>query len=269
MLLFCYDIIPVKFPHLCVGDVASKFGKYFANLAWCADAVLCISERSRDDLKSLLFNLGTPIPKMDVIRLGCDVTSSCAEASMDISSLLERKFILFVSTIERRKNHEAIYRAYARLLDEGFNDLPIMLFVGMPGWGVNDFLSDLHLDPRTKSYIHNLSHVTDADLSLLYQNALFTVYPSLYEGWGLPIAESLRHGKFCLASNAASMPEVGGDFIEYIDPLDVPMWASRMKWYIENPMALLAKERRIKKQYVANSWKCCASSIFDYAKAVK
>jgi hypothetical protein len=70
VVLFCYDVIPVKFPQLCVGDVAAKFALYFANLAWCADKVLCISECSRNDLKALLGELGAPLPDMSVLPAG-------------------------------------------------------------------------------------------------------------------------------------------------------------------------------------------------------
>lgn len=266
VLLFCYDVIPVKLPHLCVGDVAAKFGMYFSNLAWCADKVLCISEYSRKDLTQLLTSLGTPIPPMEVIKLGCDIRSPIeADSAADVAALLRRKYILFVSTIERRKNHETLYRAYTRLIDRGMIDLPFLVFVGMPGWGVNDFLADLRLDPRIQPYIRILNNVTDNDLACLYQNAYFTIFPSLYEGWGLPVAESLALGKFCLASNAASIPEVGGALLEYIDPWDVPKWAERIKWFIDHEADLILREHQIKNEYKRVTWKSSASAIFEAA----
>ena len=112
----------------------------------------------------------------------------------------------------------------------------------MPGWGVDGLLSDLRLDFRIKPYVKILNHVSDGDLALLYQYAEFTVFPSLYEGWGLPIAESLAFGKFCLASNAASIPEVGGALVEYLDPWDLPAWAERLKWYFDSPRRGCRKE---------------------------
>ncbi|PZP65115.1 MAG: hypothetical protein DI604_25465 [Delftia acidovorans] len=261
-LLFCYDIIPVKLPHLCVGDVSAKFAMYFANLAWSADKIQCISECSRNDLQQLLGELGAPIPELEVVRLGCEIPSFPDDiATPEVASLIAEKYLLFVSTIERRKNHETIYRAYTRLVDEGCSDLPLLVFVGMPGWGVSDLLADLRLDPRIQPYIRILNHVTDTDLVHLYRNAYFTVYPSLYEGWGLPVAESLAYGKFCLAANSASIPEVGGDLIEYLDPWDIPLWAERLRWYIENPVALADTEQRIRNHYKPASWSDCAASI--------
>jgi len=266
VLLFCYDVIPVKLPHLCVGDVAAAFARYFANVAWCADEVLCISECTRTDLRALLVELGTPLPSLSVIRLGCQLPLMASESvASDVAALLGQRYVLFVSTIERRKNHETLYRAYARLVEQGERNLPLLVFVGMPGWGVNDLMADLRLDPRTQNLIKLLHHVTDADLARLYQHALFTVFPSLYEGWGLPVAESLAAGKFCLASSAASMPEVGGDLIEYLDPWDVPAWAARLRWYFNHPDVLTEKEARIRSNYLPMSWPACAQEILVHA----
>lgn len=266
VLLFCYDVIPVKLPHLCVGDVAAAFARYFANVAWCADEVLCISECTRRDLGALLLELGTPVPRLSVIRLGCQLPPMAGDlVASDVAEVLGQRYVLFVSTIERRKNHETLYRAYTRLVDQGEANLPLLVFVGMPGWGVTDLLADLRLDPRTQGLIKMLNHVTDADLARLYQQAMFTVFPSLYEGWGLPVAESLAAGKFCLASNAASIPEAGGDLSEYLDPWDVPAWAERLLWYCRHAEALADKEARIRQTYQPMSWPQCAHDILVQA----
>lgn len=266
VLLFCYDVIPIKLPHLCVGDVAAAFARYFVDVAWCADQVLCISECSMRDLQALLTELGAPIPPLAVVKLGCQPAAITTDViAPDVGQVIGRRYILFVSTIERRKNHETLYHTYVRLIEQGEKDLPLLVFVGMPGWGINDLLADLHFDSRIKDLIKVLNHVTDADLARLYQNTLFTVFPSLYEGWGLPIAESLAYGKFCLASNVASIPEVGGDLIEYIDPWDVPKWAERIKWYIDHEADLILREHQIKNQYKPVTWESCASFIFKSA----
>ncbi|QRY80144.1 glycosyltransferase family 4 protein [Pseudomonas sp. PDNC002] len=261
VLLCCYDVIPVKAPQLCAGDVAPFFSNYFSNLAWAADKVVCISRCSEKDLLEVLDTLGTPVPETSVITLGSDLPRP-AQKLPDI----DVPYVLFVSTIERRKNHEVLYRAYTRLLDAGVTDLPRLVFVGMSGWGIQELLNDLRLDERIKGYIEMRTNVTDDELNGLYRNALFTVYPSLYEGWGLPVAESLAHGKFCLSSDAASLPEVGGEFVEYLDPLSVPSWAERIRFYACNPQDLAAKELAIASRYVAPTWADTARSIFDKAR---
>jgi glycosyltransferase involved in cell wall biosynthesis len=133
---------------------------------------------------------------------------------------------------------------------------------------VSDFLADVRFDPRVAGSIEVLTNVSDEDLVWLYEHALFTVFPSLYEGWGLAVGESLANGKFCLASNAGSIPEVGGDLIEYLDPWDVPKWAERMAWYIRHPEELERAEKRIREQYVVPTWESTARSVFERAEAL-
>lgn len=261
ILLCCYDVIPVKLPHLCVEHVSARFARYFADVAWNADEIVCISQRSAADLVELLQILGTPIPHTSVIRLGSELP-----ATDDVKQPpLDSPYILFVSTIERRKNHETLYRAYAKLLESGVQNLPKLIFVGMQGWGVDGLFADLRLDPRVQGLIQIHNHVSDDELAVLYKHALFTVYPSLYEGWGLPVAESLAYGKFCIASNAASIPEVGEDLVEYIDPWDVPTWADRLSYYIHHPEAVAHHERNIRDSFRITPWRATAESIFQTA----
>jgi glycosyltransferase involved in cell wall biosynthesis len=269
VILFCYDIIPVRFPHLCAGDVSSIFAEHFANAARCADRMLCISECSRRDLSDFLSELGVPVPEISVVPLGSERRCERGQQpAADVTDVLRRPYILFVSTIERRKNHDTLYRAYARLLEEGATNIPILVLVGMPGWGVSDLLSNLRLDPRIQSSIRMLNCVSDADLGHLYEGAEFTVFPSLYEGWGLPVAESLAYGKFCLASNAASIPEAGGALIEYLDPWDVAGWAQRLKWYFDHPEAVREKEDVIRREYRPTRWSDTAACVLTAATQV-
>jgi len=268
-VLFCYDIIPIKFPHLTLSWVAKVFPSYFCNLAWTADSILAISECSKQDLTQYLKTTGAPQPPIDVVYLGSQIEPGQSEnISAAVEEVLQKPFILYVSTIERRKNHEVLYRAYVHLVDQGIHDLPQLVFVGMKGWGVSDFVNDIGLDMRTKSHITILNHANDTDLCALYQHALFTVYPSLYEGWGLPVAESLTLGQFCIASSTSSLPEVGGDLIEYIDPWDVYKWAERIHWYATHPDELEQKTDAIRTNYQPYQWQETGKIITDKALAL-
>ena len=268
IISFCYDIIPVLYPQYCVSDVASMFKSYFIELGDGSDVIMCISQRSMDDLRNLLDELGARIPHLSLIRLGCDSihTSGDVKISPEVISVLKNDFILFVSTVERRKNHEILYRAYHRLLENNKNlDLPKLVFVGMKGWGVEELLQDIRLDPVVQNKIVMLGRVSDEELNLLYEKTLFTLFPSLYEGWGLGVAESLIHGKFVLASSTGSLPEVGRDLIWYLDPWDVNAWAKSIKYLVENKKKLNELEQRIKKDYQPYSWQ---NSLDDLASVI-
>jgi glycosyltransferase involved in cell wall biosynthesis len=90
---------------------------------------------------------------------------------------------------------------------------------------------------------------------------LFTVFPSLCEGWGLPIAESLMHGKFCVASNRTSIPEVGGDLVDYFDPSDEADALAKIERLLLDPDYLAAREARLKSEYRPRSWADCVHTL--------
>lgn len=251
MVLFCYDLIPVKFPHLCVMSTFNGFSKYFVQLSWCSDLVLCISKNSQNDLIEFAEENAAPKPKSDTVTLGSNLNMEIAN-KINISN--SEKYILFVSTIEARKNHDVLYKAYLRLINMGVKDLPKLKIVGMQGWGVNDLYFNLQNDPSVKDKIEILHNVGEAELINLYKNCMFTVFPSFYEGWGLPISEGLLLGKFCLSSNASSLPEVGKDFVEYIEPYDTVKWSERILYYYNHPDKLLLKENYIKENYKPQTW---------------
>lgn len=262
----CYDVIPIKLPHLSILQGSShKFSGYIINMAGCADTVLCDSQNTRRDLYHFLSTVNGYCPPLGVITLGADIRVKGGAVGRQVREICRKPYILYVSTIERRKNHEILYRVYTRFVEAGRRNLPKLVFVGAPGWGVEDFLSDLRLDRSVEGLILMLHDVTDSELSYLYRHALFTVYPSLYEGWGLPVAESLAHGKFCIASSTSSLPEVGGDFVEYLDPWDLPAWVERIAYYFDHVEALRAREERIRSHYKPRTWKETTRSLVDRA----
>ncbi|AOJ50022.1 glycosyltransferase family 1 protein [Burkholderia thailandensis] len=251
----CYDLIPVLFPQYCVGDVSSRFKEYFNFLAWGSTAVLCISEQTKKDYLDLCNRIGSPIRPSHVIPLGDNVPTGDGDVGPQVQEVLRTPFILFVSTIERRKNHEILYRAYHRLCWEGHGrKLPKLVFVGMPGWGVGDLLKDIELDPLTRDLIVQLNHVTDHELMQLYKHAFFCAYPSLYEGWGLPVGEALAMGKAVLSSDQGSLPEVGGDLVRYLPAWDVQAWADAILEWCSTPAKIHEVEQRVKKEYRVRTW---------------
>ena len=251
----CYDLIPVLFPQYCVGEVAQRFKEYFTQLSWGSTAVLCISNQTQHDYLNLCREIGAPIRPTQVIPLGDNVPGEGGIVSPQLLQLVSEPFVLYVSTIERRKNHEVLYRAYHLLVKAGHKEkLPKLVFVGMPGWGVGELLKDLELDPLTQGLVVQLNHVNDAELNLLYKRAEFCVYPSLYEGWGLPVGEALALGKPVLASAKGSLPEVGGNLVRYVDPWNVQAWADSILELIESPQKLQAMTDDTVKNYEPRKW---------------
>lgn len=266
----CYDLIPVLYPQYCVGEVAGLFSSYFLEIADGSDLVLCISKQSEKDLTEMLDRTGGARPMTHVFPLGDNVpVAESEEISSAVKEICKEPFVLFVSTIERRKNHEVLYRAYHLLCQEGKRDrLPRLIFVGMQGWGVGDLLKDIELDPLTRDLILRLNHVTDAELRALYDAAIFCVFPSLYEGWGLPVGEALSLGKPVIGSDRGSLPEVGGDLVRYVDPWNPRAWADEIYRMATDEVWRAEWEQKAKTQYQVRTWAKAASSVVNAIQSI-
>lgn len=265
----CYDLIPVLYPQYCVSDVAQRFTGYFLDVAEGSDHILCISRQTQRDLISTLESCGGALPQTSILPLGDNVPTGLGEpVSPLVSEICTEPFILFVSTIERRKNHEVIYRAVHLLCKDGKRDqLPKVIFVGMQGWGVNDLMKDIELDPLTQELIVQLGHVNDTELRLLYESALFCVYPSLYEGWGLPVGEALSIGKVVLCSDRGSLPEVGGDLVRYIDPWHARAWADEILRMSTDAEWRGQLEHQVAYEYEPRTWQAAGAAVQDVIDA--
>jgi hypothetical protein len=164
-------------------------------------------------------------------------------------------FVLFVSTIESRKNHIGAFNAWQSLiLKHGAHAVPKLVCVGNAGW-LNDAVhAKLAASAELRRQVVMLSHISDEDLASLYRNCLFTLYPSHYEGWGLPVTESLSHGKASLISDASSLPEAGGDFADYFragSDADLMVAAETLIFDVNHR---LARELRIAADFRPRPW---------------
>jgi glycosyltransferase involved in cell wall biosynthesis len=163
---------------------------------------LAISESTKRDVLSFCKEELIPSPSISVIRLGDAVDTKVVFKDEDIvPPVRDRPFILCVGTIEVRKNHILLYIMYREAATRGIT-LPDLVIVGGKGWYTGDVLYQFKHDPLLKSKVHIMHGLSDRQVAWLYENCQFTVYPSVYEGWGLPIAESLAHGKACISSNS-------------------------------------------------------------------
>jgi alpha-1,3-rhamnosyl/mannosyltransferase len=134
-------------------------------------------------------------------------------------------FVLAVGTLEPRKNLPRLVGAYSTLDEQLQRDHPLVV-VGAPGWETGETLRALQaLGERCTA----LGYVSDAALSELYRRCAVFCYPSLGEGFGLPVLEAMAAGAAVVTSNLSSLPEVGGDAVEYIDPRDTASIAAGLR----------------------------------------
>ena len=226
-----YDVIPVKFPHLSYTPHLTQYLKYFSDLIQVSDKIVTYSEANVRDIlcfaQSRLFLESINIEK---VALGFDDFSEKNENLRPVNQLIDYPFIVYVSTIERRKNHEVLYRAYEKAALSGLADaMPTLVLVGSYGWGAENIINDINRDPvlidsSGRRLIIFLGNISQEELSWIYKNAHFSVYPSLYEGWGLPVTESLMMGTAVVASEAEALIESGMGLATHLPPKDSDAW---------------------------------------------
>lgn len=118
---------------------------------------------------------------------------------------IPNKYFLSLSTVEPRKNLQLLIRGYKELLEEG-NDLPDLVLAGRKGWKLDEIMDGVA--EEVKSKVHFTGFIEDEDLPKIYKNAVLFIFPSKYEGFGLPVIEAMSQGTVVLSSDAASLPEI-------------------------------------------------------------
>ncbi len=198
--------------------------RWYLNLTmplYCRRAthVIAISECTRRDLVAAY---DVPPEKITVVHEAADpvfrpatpehVARVCARYD------LPDRYLLFVGTIEPRKNLTRLLAAFETLLAEGLTDR--LVIVGRRGWLYGDFFARLGRSPARDAVIFP-GYVPDADLPALYAGAQALAFPSLYEGFGLPVLEAMACGTAVACSDASSLPEIAGDAALLFDPDEI------------------------------------------------
>ena len=172
-------------------------------------------------------------------------------------------FILALGTVEPRKNHIRLIKAFevAIRTDRLPHDIELVI-AGRFGWKYDMVFAAIEESP-VKARIRTLGFVADQDLSGLMSGAMFTAYISVYEGFGLPIIEALACGTPTLTSNVSSMPEVGGDAAFYVDPFDITSIANGLAQVYEACGDRPSVTARSVEQAATFSWQRAASEVID------
>lgn len=205
-----------------------------------ADAVIAISECTKRDAVRLY---GLDEAKIRVIHAGVNPRFCKASAEM-VSGILDkyslpRSFILFVGTIEPRKNLTLLLEGYHALKNQGTSCR--LVIVGKKGWLYEGFFRRLR-ELGLEDEVIFPGFVPDEDLPALYSAADLFVFPSLYEGFGLPVLEAMACGAPVITSNTSSLPEVAGEAGILIDPNDVGGLVKAMRHVLDDE-ALRAEMR--------------------------
>lgn len=258
-----HDMIPVVEPQLVLGFMPKIFRNYMLKVLPLCELILCVSEASAKDTRKFLESNKKKTPKIKTFRLGDDMLVNPSKQAFINET---QPFCLMVGTVEIRKNHMLLYYVYKKAALEGI-DLPNLVIVGKKGWLTDGAQHLLKKDPDVKGKVIMTGAISDQKLARLYEKAAYTIVPSLYEGWGLQVSESLARGTIVLATNISSVPEVGGDCCDYFSPYSPDEVLKLMQRYNS------AKERskrksEIMKRYKRHEWGEAASKFAKLADSL-
>lgn len=201
-----------------------------------------------------------PGQRIRTILLGADA-GALTQQGADSAPPPARPFALYVSSIETRKDQALLLDAWTVLLDRLGQDCPDLLLVGRLSTGGGAVLARIERDPRLAASVRVRHDVDDRELLDLYRAARFTLFPSRHEGFGLPIAESLALGRYCIAARAGAIPEVGQGLIGLHEPGDRDSLVSQVIELVREPARLAEAEARIRARYRPPLWADAATAI--------
>lgn len=255
-ILTAYDLTCFRHPETLPPRFRLFFRVLIPLMARNADHIICISEFTRSEYRTL-FNV--PDDRMTVVPLApsfgvddVDPARSGAAASVRQAFGIERDYILNVGTLQPRKNLPNLIRAFTTLAGQPGFDLDLVV-VGASGWGTAAIHREL-AQSTARERVRFLGTVPHADLRALYQAARVFVYPSLYEGFGIPILEAMAAGAPVITSRRAAMPEIAGDAALLIDPLDPAAIAAAIRRLVDDADLADALRAKGRERAAAFSW---------------
>ena len=250
-----YDLLVLRSPDTQIAPLAFQHKKrqFYKTVAAHADAIITISATTKQDVVDLL---GVSETQVHVTPLGLDrhFWQHVPEATQQVlqSYELDPGYLLFVGAISGRKNTARLVQAYAR---SRASKERLLVLVGAMSYRGEDTLAAVEqcgLGPR----VRRLGYVPDQDLLALYAGAGCFVFPTLYEGFGLPILEAMASGTPVLTSTTGAAPEITAGLAVSVDPYDVEAIADGIDRALETPATALAQAREHARTF---TWERCAN----------
>lgn len=267
LVLTVHDLSWIRFPEMHPIERVRAMDKYFESGLRRASRVLTDSQFVKQEIMDT-FSLSADI--IHPVGLGVEASFQPLSRSMNVQvlskfNLQHGEYFLAVGTLEPRKNLRIALEAFLTL-PKGVRQRYPMVLVGMMGWHSSPLESQL-APLLASGEVRQLGYLTREDLAIVVAGACALIYPSIYEGFGLPPLEAMTCGVPVIASNVSSIPEVVGDTGVLVDPQDVKGFADAMMMMLsaKEVRASLSAKALIRSQ--SFSWDQCASETIDVYRA--
>lgn len=267
-----YDLAAWRFPDTIERTNAVRLYLRAESACKRADGIIAISQSTADDITEIF---GIRADDINVCYCGGSAEAAVNNVNGDKGNInaslnFEEEYFLFVSTIEPRKNILSIIRAYEKYKEQGESTIKLVL-AGKRGWNCDDIYKAVE-SSAYKEDIVMPGYITEEEKRYLYRNAKLFLFPSLYEGFGIPVLEAMEYGLPVITSRVSSLPEVGGDAVLYVDdPFDIDGIAGNIDKICSMSMEEAEElSKKMELQVKKFSWDKTARNIMDmFMKRVK
>lgn len=272
-LLMIHDLIPLKFKEFVSKQLSSYFDSILRSINYDRDWVVCNSEYTRNEFCEYT---GMDISRTFVTYLAADSKFSCVNDIETIQLVKKRYripeadyFLCLASHLEPRKNIPHLINSFIALITEHTDIDANLVIAGTTRYrrpDIDQVMKNIIFEYRNRIII--TGYISDEDLSAVYSGATAFIFPSLYEGFGLPVLEAMQCGTPVISSNSTSLPEIVGDAGILVNPKDQDQLCQSMLNVLQNTQLRdLLRHKGIKraKQF---SWQKCANETLDIYKTI-
>ena len=266
-MITIYDLVSERFPETMQGRNRRLLQGHLQDSASRASSILTISEFSKSEIIDVL---GVPEEKIFVGPCGVDTEfytpGEGFETGINKKFNLE-KYILYVGTLEPRKNIRTLVEAFSKISDKN-PDVKLVLAGGL-GWQPEATLKAIE-ESKAKDRIIRTGYISNEEKRDLLRNAQFFVFPSIYEGFGMPVTEAMACGTDAVVSESSSLIEISAGLVPLIDPKNADLWAEAMEEKLNSKADTSKKQQLIDhaRSYTWDKTAEAARSAIKYASMV-
>jgi glycosyltransferase involved in cell wall biosynthesis len=249
LLFMVHDVIPITHPEFCRPNEKAKHHKRIDNMLSHGHGIIV-------NTHSTLETLVTEAKKIN-IKMPLSTVAHLAPGFMPISfgdRPIETPYFVVLGTIEPRKNHNLLFRVWRKLVEEMGVLAPKLVLIGRRGWECENAVDILERSEMLRGVLIEKSSCSDTELITILHHAQATLYPTLVEGYGMPIVESLMVGTPVIATNLPVFQEVVGDVPDYLEALDGLGWLAYVKAFMDNQHPLRVAQLKRMQQFTTPTW---------------
>ncbi len=245
-----HDLIPITHPEYCRAGEAQRHAQRVRHMLASAVGIVGNSQATLDSLTCFAGTENMPTPPMIAAPLGTDLRHH----GVGQYTTPDRPTFVMLGTIEARKNHLLMLQIWARLVRALGREAPRLLIIGQRGWECEQVFDLLDRSELLREAVIEIGQCSDAELGGHLRGARALLFPTLVEGYGLPLIEALASGTPAVASDLAVFHEIGHGIPDFIDPLDGPAWQAAIIAYgTDDSVARRAQMKRLA-AYRAPEW---------------